>query len=173
LRRYKSHLPKCDIALWIIAARSRAIALDQQYLQQLNRVLPKLVIGLNQIDLIEPLNWVDSTKLPSREQHEAIKVIVQDRRARLVRHARQGEVAVIPYSATRYYNLQSLYLECVRSAPAARRWMFDLIKSFSTADWLQRAKGLSPSEREAFLERQRPANDRIEPAELARLVGRS
>jgi len=172
LRRYKSHLPKCDIALWIVAARNRALALDQQYLQQLNRVLPNLVIGLNQIDLVEPLNWVESTNLPSREQHEAIKVIAQDRKMKLGRYARQGDVAVIPYSALRYYNLQSLYLECVRSAPASRRWMFDLIKSFSTADWLQRAKGLSPSQRQSFVEKQEPAADAIEPAALARLLGR-
>src|SRR5688572_28685157 len=25
LRRYKTHLPKCDIALWIVAARNRAL----------------------------------------------------------------------------------------------------------------------------------------------------
>jgi hypothetical protein len=49
--------------------------------------------------------------------------------------------------------------------------MFDLIKSFSTADWLQRAKGLSPSQRKSFLEKQEPAADAIEPAALARLLG--
>lgn len=173
LRRYKSHLPKCDIALWIVAARNRAIALDQQYLQQLSRVLPNLVIGLNQVDLVEPLDWVESTNLPSGAQQQAIGEIVRDRRAKLVRYARQGDVAVIPYSALRYYNLQSLYLECVRSAPAARRWMFDLIKSFSTADWLQRAKGLSAAQRQTFLEKQEPASNAIEPAALARLLDRS
>jgi len=171
LRRYKSHLPKCDIALWIVAARNRAIALDQQYLQQLARVLPNLVIGLNQVDLVEPLDWVESTNLPSAAQQRAIAVIAEDRKTKLARYARQGDVAVIPYSALRYYNLQSLYLECVRSAPAARRWMFDLIKSFSTADWLARAKGLSVAQREAFLEKQ-PTADAIEPAALARLIDR-
>lgn len=172
LRRYKSHLPKCDIALWIVAARNRAIALDQQYLKKLSRVLPNLVIGLNQVDLVEPLDWVDATNLPSAAQLEAIGEIVRDRRAKLTRYARQGEVAVIPYSALRYYNLQSLYLECVRSAPAERRWMFDLIKSFSTADWLARAKGLSAAQRQAFLRRQ-PASEAIEPAALARLIDRT
>ncbi len=98
---------------------------------------------------------------------------MRDRRAKLVRYARQGDVAVIPYSALRYYNLQSLYLECVRSAPAARRWMFDLIKSFSTADWLQRAKGLSAAQRQTFLDKQEPASNAIEPAALARLLDRS
>jgi predicted GTPase len=173
LRRYKSHLPKCDIALWIVAARNRALALDQQYLQQLARVLPNLVIGLNQVDLVEPLDWVEATNLPSPQQSEAIAEIASDRKAKLGRYARQGDVAVIPYSATRYYNLQSLYLECVRSAPVARRWMFDLIKSFSTADWLERANGLSPAQRQSLLGKQGPSSVRIEPAELARLLGRS
>jgi hypothetical protein len=54
---------------------------------------------------------------------------------------RQGEVAVIPYSGLHYYNLQTLDLECVRAAPPPRRWMFDLIKSFSTADRLAHAEG--------------------------------
>src|SRR5262249_5034175 len=130
LRRYKSHLPKCDIALWIIAARNRALALDQQYLQQLARVMPNLVLGINQVDLVEPLNWNMAPNLPSKEQQEAIRAIVHDRKTKLARYARQAEVEAVAYSATRYYNLQTLYLACIRSAPPARRWMFDLIKSF-------------------------------------------
>lgn len=173
LRRYKMHLPKCDVALWIVAARNRALALDQRYLQQLASVLPNLVIGLNQVDLVEPLNWSDDTNLPSRAQQRAISEIARDRNQKLARYARQRGVAVIPYSATRYYNLQSLYLECVRSAPAARRWMFELIKSFSTADWLRRAKGLSPSQQQAFVKEQGGgAAETIDAADLAGLLGR-
>jgi uncharacterized protein len=166
LERYKRHLPKCDIALWIVAARNRALALDQQYLQQLAKVLPNLVIGLNQVDLVEPLSWSTAANLPSKAQQQAIAAIAADRRAKLGRYARQGEVAVIPYSALHYYNLQSLFLECIRAAPAPRRWMFDLIKSFSTADWLARAEGLTEAQRQAFIAAQGGGNEAIDAAVL-------
>jgi predicted GTPase len=167
LRRYRTHLPKCDIALWIVAARNRALALDQSYLQQLARVLPNLVIGLNQVDLVEPLNWNAAANLPSREQQAAIAEIAADRTAKLARYARQGEVAVIPYSALHYYNLQTLYLECVRTAPGPRRWLFDLIKSFSTADWLARAEGLTEAQRQAFVKAHGGSREEIDPRTLA------
>jgi predicted GTPase len=172
LRRYKSHLPKCDIALWIVAARNRALALDQQYLQQLARVLPNLVIGLNQVDLVEPRNWNAATNLPSREQQRAIAEIAEDRKLKLARYARQGEVAAIPYSALHYYNLQSLYLECVRAAPQPRRWMFDLIKSFSTVDWLARAEGLTEAQRRAFIDAHGGGKEAIDASVLAQRFGR-
>ena len=172
LRRYRTHLPKCDIALWIVAARNRALALDQSYLQQLARVLPNLVIGLNQVDLVEPLNWSAAANLPSREQQAAIAEIAEDRKRKLARYARQGEVAVIPYSALHYYNLQTLYLECVRAAPQPRRWMFDLIKSFSTADWLARAQGLTEAQRQAFVKARGGREEPIDPGALAQRLGR-
>ncbi|MFZ1104774.1 MAG: GTPase [Hyphomicrobiaceae bacterium] len=172
LRRYRTHLPKCDIALWIVAARNRALALDQSYLQQLARVLPNLVIGLNQVDLVEPLNWSAAANLPSREQQAAIAEITEDRKRKLARYARQGEVAVIPYSALHYYNLQTLYLECVRAAPQPRRWMFDLIKSFSTADWLARAEGLTEAQRQAFVKARGGGEEAIDPGALAQRLGR-
>ena len=172
LRRYRTHLPKCDIALWIVAARNRALALDQSYLQHLARVLPNLVIGLNQVDLVEPRNWNSAANLPSREQQEAIAEIAADRKLKLGRYARQGGVAVIPYSALHYYNLQTLYLECVRAAPQPRRWMFDLIKSFSTADWLARATGLTEAQRQAFVSARGGADEAIDPAVLAQRFGR-
>jgi predicted GTPase len=124
------------------------------------------VIGLNQVDLVEPLSWNASANLPSKEQQTAIAQITADRKAKLTRYARQGEVAVIPYSALHYYNLQTLYLECVRAAPQPRRWMFDLIKSFSTADWLARATGLTEAQRQAFIKAQGGGKESIDPSVL-------
>jgi predicted GTPase len=134
-------------------------------------VLPNLVIGLNQVDLVEPLNWNAAANLPSREQQAAITEIAADRKAKLTRYARQGEVAVIPYSAVHYYNLQSLYLECVRAAPQPRRWLFDLIKSFTTADWLARATGLTDAQRQAFIKARGGGDELIDPSVLAQRMG--
>ena len=79
---------------------------------------------------------------------------------------------MIPYSALQYYNLQTLYLECVRAAPQPRRWMFDLIKSFSTADWLARAEGLTEAQRQAFVKARGGGDEPIDPSALAQRLGR-
>jgi hypothetical protein len=47
----------------------------------------------------------------------------------------------------RYYNLQNLFAVVLKAAPERRRWMFELLKSFSTHDWLNRAKGLSDAQK--------------------------
>jgi uncharacterized protein len=152
LSRYLAHLPKCDIALWVLAARNRALALDQQYLDRLSKVLPRLVIGINQADLIDPLDWSQSINMPSPRQTTAIGEIEADRHAKLAKFAK-GELTVVTYSALKYYNLQSLFAACVKSAPEKRRWMFEIIKSFTTHDWLNRAKGLSEDQRENLAQR--------------------
>ncbi|MGO9544263.1 MAG: GTPase family protein [Rhodomicrobium sp.] len=149
LSRYKHHLKekKCDIVLWILAARNRALALDQQYLSRLADVLPNVVIGVNQADLVDPLNWNDSINMPSLAQERAIEEIAADRHAKLSKCLR-GQSAAVAYSALKYYNLQSLFAACLDASPPERRWMFDLLKSFSTLDWLSKAKGLSAAQKQ-------------------------
>jgi hypothetical protein len=44
--------------------------------------------------------------------------------------------------------LQSLFAACLEVSVPERRWMFDLLKSFTTLDWLNRAKALSASQRQ-------------------------
>jgi uncharacterized protein len=146
LERYRRHLPEADVALWIVAARNRALALDQQYLKELSDVLPHLVLGINQVDLIDPLPWNDAINMPSKEQTENMRRIVDDRRAKFST-VFSREVAAVPFSATRYYNLQALFKACLDEAPKERRWMFEVLKSFSTRDWLAQAKGLSRLQR--------------------------
>jgi uncharacterized protein len=146
LKRYKAHLPKCDIALWVLAARNRALALDQQYLGQLAAHMPNLVIAVNQVDLVDPLDWNERINMPSARQAEAIKAIAADRQAKLARFM-AADCPVVPYSAARYYNLQTLFTTCLKAAPPRRQWMFELLKSFSTRDWLDRAQGLSEAQK--------------------------
>ena len=64
------------------------------------------------------------------------------------------------------------YLECVRAAPQPRRWLFDLIKSFSTADWLARAAGLTEAQRQAFIKARGGGEEAIDPRTLAQRLGR-
>jgi small GTP-binding protein len=149
LKRYRQHLPEADIALWVVAARNRALALDQQYLQQLADVLPHVVLGINQVDLVDPLSWNEAINLPSKEQAENIATITNDRLEKLSAAFRQP-VRAVPFSALRHYNLQALFNACLDEAPKHRRWMFEILKAFSTRDWLAQAKGLSNKQREAL-----------------------
>ena len=70
LAAYRRHLPRCDVVLWLMAARNRAVALDQRYLQQLSDCHPRMVFGLNQVDLIEPLDWHPARSI-SRQRDSA------------------------------------------------------------------------------------------------------
>ena len=146
LKRYRQHLPEADIALWVVAARNRALALDQRYLAALADVLPPLVVGINQADLVDPLSWNEAINLPSREQTANIQKIVEDR-AQKLGSAFSRTVKAVPYSAHKHYNLQALFTACLDHAPKQRRWMFEILKGFSTRDWLAGAKGLSPQQR--------------------------
>lgn len=162
LKRYREHLPKCDIALWVVAARNRALALDQQYLDQLAKYLPDLnmIVAVNQVDLVDPVDWNERINMPSQTQTAAIEAIAEDRQEKLARYVR-GNCPVVAYSAARYYNLQTLFNTCVKAAPAHRRWMFELIKSFSTHDWLDRAKGLTAEQRELLAKTHIKSDEKI------------
>jgi hypothetical protein len=149
LERYRRHLPEADIALWVVAARNRALALDQQYLEQLSNVLPHIVLGINQVDLVDPLSWNEAINLPSKEQAANIAAIVSDRREKLGAVFAQP-IRAVPFSALRHYNLQTLFSACLDEAPKHRRWMFEVLKAFSTREWLAQAKGLSRKQREAL-----------------------
>ncbi len=156
---YRYHLKKCDAVLWVMAARNRAIAADQRYLKSLSRHLPQLVLGLNQIDLVEPQDWDEATNTPSPAQSDALGAIVADRRDRMGKVMRRGTLKVVAYSARRYFGLHELFLTCLRHAPAHRRWMFDVVRSFSPEDWLGQAQGLTDAQRATIVKRYRRQQD--------------
>lgn len=166
LERYRTHLPKCDVALWVVAARNRALALDQRYLAQLSDKMPNLVIAINQVDLVDPLDWNTAINMPSHGQADAIAIIARDRHEKLSRYM-TADCPVIAYSAQRFYNLQALFTTCLKAAPKNRRWMFELLKSFSTRDWLAQAKGLSPTQRAALAEKYIASDSAITLDQLA------
>jgi|GEM_PF-3300001 len=160
LKRYRQHLPEADIALWVVAARNRALALDQQYLRRLADVLPHVVLGINQVDLVDPLSWNESINLPSKEQAKNIAIIADDRRAKLAA-AFSRPMRCVAFSALKHYNLQALFNACLDEAPKHRRWMFEILKAFSVRDWLAQAKGLSQKQREALESKYLAADDQF------------
>lgn len=132
LEMYFENLPKCDVILWVLTARNRAVALDQQYLQKLSQFHEKMVFGINQVDIVEPANW-EKTNLPSQKQIENIEIITKDRKNKL-ESILEREIRVIPYSAKKYYNLSELFRNIVESCPSNRAWIFGALKGFSAYD---------------------------------------
>lgn len=157
-RWYRWHLRKCDTVLWVLAARNRALATDQRYLESLRRHLPHLVLGLNQIDLVDPLDWNQRTNMPSAAQQQAVEAMVVDRGEKMSRFFGRA-LPVVPYSATKFYGLHELFIKLLAHAPSHRRWMFDLVRSFSPEDWIARAEGLTEEQRSTIVKRYRRKTD--------------
>jgi small GTP-binding protein len=135
LKMYADNLPKCDIILWVLTARNRAIALDQMYLKRLSEYSEKIVFGINQVDLVNPIDWDTKINLPSKEQERNIDLIVKDRKDK-IESILKREIKIIPYSADKRYNLQELFTEIIESCPKNRAWIFSAVKGFKPEDFL-------------------------------------
>ena len=135
LDMYRRELPSCDVILWVTTARNRAIALDQIYLEKLQEFQDRIVFGINQVDLVEPLNWPNKLPIPSPEQEKNIKAIAEDRKTRFSDFLGR-DVKVVPYSTVRGFNLEDLFTSLLESAPEGRKWPFGLIKNFKFEDWM-------------------------------------
>ena len=135
LSMYRNHLPQCDVILWILAAKNRAVALDQTYLKELKQFHKKIIFGLNQVDLIEPMNWNSKINLPSEEQIENMNIIVKDRRQKF-QDIIGDDIKLIPYSAKMRYNLQELFTSIIISCPSERAWIFQSLKNFRYDDFI-------------------------------------
>lgn len=135
LDMYRRELPHCDIILWVMSARNRAVALDQQYLRYFADLGERIVFGINQVDLVHPMNWKPGMPIPSREQTEHIASIVEDRRMRLS-DVLGRQAVVIPYSNHRGYNLESLFTALVSQCRGDRAWIFGALKGFRLDDFV-------------------------------------
>ena len=137
LRAYERHLDECDVVLWISAARNRAVSLDQTYLRALSEFQNKMVFAVNQVDLVEPMDWNEQINLPSEEQMAKIDEIIEDRRDRL-QSILEVEVHVEPYSAKKRFRLQSLFTALLSAMPEDRAWVYADLKNFEYDDFVPR-----------------------------------
>lgn len=135
LDMYRRNLPECDMILWIMSARNRAIALDQRYLREFSDLSERIVFGISQVDLVEPMNWKPGLPIPSREQEVHISEIVVDRSKRLS-DILDRKVEIIPYSNSRGYNLETLFTSLLQSCAGNRSWIFGALKNFNYADFI-------------------------------------
>ena len=133
LKMYHENLPRCDVILWVMTARNRAVALDQTYLKELSEFHNKIIFGLNQIDLIEPMNWTNYN-IPSEKQEKNLRIIIQDRIEK-IQDITQSKVNITPYSASKGYDLQELFTALITSAPSNRVWIFESLQGFNYTDF--------------------------------------
>ncbi len=132
---YHRYLPKCDVILWVMAARNRAVALDQTYLKEFRDLHSRIVFGINQVDLVEPMNWKTGLPIPSSEQLNHINEIVRDRSKRLSETV-ESDVKVVPYSNVRGFNLEELFARMISHVKGDRAWIFAGLKNFDFRQFL-------------------------------------
>lgn len=118
---YKEILSESDVAVWIIKADDRTLGIDQSFITQVlpEKLKGRLVVGINQIDKIEPAEWSKKYNLPSRQQEENIK----RKEESVIRvFASQGiePSSVVSYSALKNYRLTKLFRAMVDACPPER-----------------------------------------------------
>jgi uncharacterized protein len=135
LQMYAENLDRCDVVLWVLSARNRAIALDQMYLRKLEQFHSRIVLCINQADLVEPLDWVEKYNIPSSRQEHNLREIEDDRTAK-IRAVVGRPLPVVTYSARRGYQLEKLFTTVLKSCPKSRRWIYAGLKNFSYKDFI-------------------------------------
>ncbi|GAB2849207.1 hypothetical protein GCM10022221_55780 [Actinocorallia aurea] len=135
LAQYRARLPECDAIIWVSAARNRAAALEQEYLEVLKEFHPKMVFGLGQADLVDPLDWNERFNLPSETQEHHLSEIAADRAEKFAA-VTGSPVEFIPFSARRSFNLQLVFTALVERAQRERGWLLSSIKGFEFDDWM-------------------------------------
>lgn len=132
---YRENLDRCDAVLWVMSARNRALALDQMYLKQLGAFHDKILFGLNQVDLVEPMEWRVNYNIPSREQESNITLIMADRLRHLV-PVMGRDSGMVAYSSRTGYHLEHLFKAMLDACPSDRRWIYAGLKNFSHLDFI-------------------------------------
>ena len=146
LELYHKYLGNCDVVLWVMSARNRAMSLDQQYLQSLLAYHDRIVFGINQVDIIEPRDWSQSFNIPSLQQESNLRAIKEDRSAKLFAVLGR-EAPVVCYSSQRGYRLEELFHTILEACPIERRWIFEGLKGFSYEDFIPPGMATSISTR--------------------------
>jgi hypothetical protein len=125
---YARVLPQCDVILWIVKADNRAVAHIQTALRRLSRkkILDprRLVVALNQVDLLQPGEWDRTINQPSAQQEETIAARRDDVAAKIRSAVRRvPDRQIVAYSALRLFNLELLLEALLLACDERRRWV--------------------------------------------------
>ncbi|MBU8900997.1 50S ribosome-binding GTPase [Corallococcus sp. M34] len=130
LDTYRRVLPTVDVILWVLKADNRAMTNIQHVLRELvveKAIEPRhIVIGLNQVDLVQPGAWNTTINMPSLEQEESINARTRDIEQKLRRVCALPEERVVPYSAIKAYATERLLQAMIDACDRKRQWaLFD------------------------------------------------
>lgn len=134
---YARTLQQCEVALFVLRADSR----DMRDVQLIFRDLIKasmpdaanrIVIGINQVDLAHPGDWIVDANLPSRQQEKTIGAIKKARLESIRKVYRIDSERIVPYSATKRYKLENLF-HALLLGTAGEAWILSAKKSI--ANW--------------------------------------
>ncbi|MEY3221659.1 MAG: GTPase Era [Cyanobacteriota bacterium] len=133
---YEKVLKDVDVALWILDAQDRAIASVQQYLEtdlkSLDpRLLERMVIALNKVDLLHPGDWYSSANIPSGEQEKNINGRIKDVENKIREVLPNWQGKIVGYSANRRYKLPQLFDAIMDAVPTERQWVVASRKSLA------------------------------------------
>jgi predicted GTPase len=135
LDEYDKYLPECDVILWVLAARNRALSQDQAYLSRFSQYKEKIILGINQADIVHPNSWDQRTNLPSTDQIREIDDIMRDRVERMSKIA-GCKIPAVVYSAAQRWRLLELLNLILNACQSERRFMFDMLSHVSPNDFL-------------------------------------
>jgi len=169
---YEQILKEVDVALWILDAQNRAIASVQQYLEKElrtihPRLLERMVIALNKVDLVHPgeAAWHPLANLPSEEQEENIKGRIRDVKRKIREVLPNWQGTVVEYSANKRYNLPHLFDAMMDAVPNKRRWVVASRKALADFLELVDPQLLPPEKR-----RQKATNQQPQPSKMSDIV---
>lgn len=127
METYRRVLPGCDAALWIVKADARAIVNVQRAIKDLvsaGTLDPRrLVVGINQIDLLQPGTWNRRYNVPGKEQRETIRARTEDVREKICRVVQIPSDRIVAYSAMKQYHLRELLQGVEAACDRSRAWI--------------------------------------------------
>lgn len=125
---YQRVLPEVDVVVWILKADNRALTNIQGALKRLvdeGTLDPRrLVLAINQVDLLQPGTWDTEINLPSLEQDETIRLRREDILQKLQKVVQLESQQIVAYSARTFYNLEALLESMLKACDDSRRWLF-------------------------------------------------
>lgn len=182
---YEKILKNVDVALWILDAQNRQIASVQEYLEdnlQLihPRLLERMVIALNKVDLVFPgeTHWHPLANLPSEEQEKNIEGRIRDVKRKIHEVLPNWKGKIVAYSANKRYNLPHLFDAMMDAVPNKRRWVVASRKALADFLELVDPQLLPPEKRRARQQNQHPKPPKMSdivanmpPEEFSKLSG--
>jgi uncharacterized protein len=142
IEQYRKVLADCELAVWVVTDDSRDLGSDEEFIRSFLDakeigLTSRLVIGINKVDRIHPMNWDYRFNIPSEEQEYYINERILFVKERL-EHICPGlsKDHIVAYSAKQHYRLLPLFNAMLHSMPKKRAWVLDSIKDI--ADYMEK-----------------------------------